>query len=190
MDSRRVFAHNFPLVAKIEPFTPRRGRPPKFSRPSRSVTLTLPEDIVAALGALDPDLSRAIVRIVAPMATGRVVHRPAELTPYGRSAVIVVVPSRALESLPGVDLVPLPDGRALISLEASVSLSQFELKVRDTLDGTSVPPDERSTLVALAEILKSARHSRGVTLLQRNIIVLKGGKGTSRRGVHRRQRTT
>jgi hypothetical protein len=175
-------------VAKIEAFTPRRGRPPKFSRPSRSVTLTLPEDVVATLGTIDPDLSRAIVRIVAPMAAGRGMHQPAELTAYGRSAIIVVVRSRALEHFPGVDLVPLPDGRALISLDASVSLSQFELKLRDTLEATGLPDGERSTLLALARILKEARHAPGVTLLQRNIIVLKGAKGARRRAAHRRGR--
>ena len=46
---------------------PRRGRPRKFSRPSRSVTLTLPDDVIAALLAVDSDLSRAVVRAVQPL---------------------------------------------------------------------------------------------------------------------------
>ena len=45
----------------------RRGRPRKFSRPSRAITLTLPEDTIAALRAVDRDLSRAVVRVVQPL---------------------------------------------------------------------------------------------------------------------------
>ena len=43
---------------------PRRGRPRKFSGPSRPVTLTLPVATIEALAAVDSDLSRAIVRVV------------------------------------------------------------------------------------------------------------------------------
>ncbi len=45
---------------------PRRGRPRKFIAPSRAVTLTLPEDVLEALDALDHDLSRAVVRVTQP----------------------------------------------------------------------------------------------------------------------------
>jgi hypothetical protein len=43
--------------------TPRRRRPAKFGRPAQAVTITLPDDIVAAFRSLDPDLSRAIVHL-------------------------------------------------------------------------------------------------------------------------------
>jgi hypothetical protein len=45
----------------------RRGRPQKFSRPARTVTMTLPEDVIRALTELDSDLSRAVVRLVMPL---------------------------------------------------------------------------------------------------------------------------
>src|SRR5437016_6034623 len=92
----------------------RRGRPRKFSAPSHAVTLTLPDEIIAALSAVDPDLSRAVVRVTQPEIRKRP-HPPAELQHFGRRAVIVVNPSRALEESTGVMLVPLSDGRALIS---------------------------------------------------------------------------
>src|SRR4051794_33832986 len=44
----------------------RRGRPRKFTRPSRRVALTLPEDVIASLQAVDPDLSRAVARTALP----------------------------------------------------------------------------------------------------------------------------
>jgi hypothetical protein len=39
--------------------------------------------------------------------------------------VIVLTPNRAIERLDGVALVPLPDGRALVSLEAGTSIAEF-----------------------------------------------------------------
>ena len=59
----------------IKLLPPRRGRPQKFGRPSRAVTLTLPEDVIAALGRVDDDLSRAIVRVSKPL-LGDVASRP------------------------------------------------------------------------------------------------------------------
>ena len=39
------------------------GRPSKYGRPSRAVTVTLPEDVLDGLEAIDADLGRAIVRL-------------------------------------------------------------------------------------------------------------------------------
>src|SRR5262245_61899159 len=98
----------------------RRGRPRKFSRPARAITLTLPEDVVAALRAIDTDVSRAVVRAVQPL-IGEPERSPAELATFGKSAVIIVPPSPALKERVGVEFVPLPDGRALISFDDRVS---------------------------------------------------------------------
>ena len=43
------------------------GRPRKFGRPSRAVTLTLPDDVIATLETIDKDLSQAIVRMALPL---------------------------------------------------------------------------------------------------------------------------
>src|ERR687886_98330 len=104
-------------MAKRSPgLAPRRGRPRKFTVPSRPVTLTLPEHVIAALGSVDADLIRAIVRVMQPR-LARQAHAPAELASFGRRAVIVVNPTRTLEQRTGVTLIHLPDGRALISFE-------------------------------------------------------------------------
>src|SRR5262245_22704515 len=150
---------------------PRRGRPSKFGRPSHAVTVTLPDDVVTSFRAVDPDLSRAIVHaseIVAVRAAGPSVA----LSRYGRSAVIVVMPNRLLEALPGVALVPLPDGRALISLDKDTSVAEFEVLLRDALVENRTAAADRESLEAIGAILRKARHSRDVRLNQRNIIVL------------------
>ncbi len=68
---------------------------------------------------------------------------------------------------------PLPDGRALISLDDTMSLSDFELRLRDVV-GESGPGElrDRPTLASIAEILKTARHTRGISVHRRSIIVL------------------
>src|SRR5712691_10101872 len=103
------------------------GRPQKYGRPSRAVTVTLPEDVLASLGALDADLGRAIVKLAERR--GRPHVRPvrlAELASYGNHAVIIVNPANALKRLAGVQLVPVSNGRALISLEHPHSVPQLE----------------------------------------------------------------
>jgi hypothetical protein len=151
---------------------PRRGRPPKFGRPAQPVTLTLPDDIVSALRTIDADLGRAIVRLVEPRAAGLVAHPPAELSYHRRSAVIVVKPCRTLARLPGVDLVPLPDGRALISLDRATGIADLEVMVRDAIDAGAAPEADMAVLWAVGEILRTARRSRAIRLRERNIIVL------------------
>jgi hypothetical protein len=161
---------------KIVPM--RRGRPRKFGRPARAVTLTLPEDVIAALSAVDRNLSSAAVRLLQPLVRDVTPHQPAELSKYGDSAVIVVKRTDALEHIPGVTLVPLPDGRALISLVDSMSLADFELKLGDVIDRTK-EPSEKSVLSAIADIMKSARRSRGIAVHQRSIIVLQATRSRS-----------
>jgi CRP-like cAMP-binding protein len=153
---------------------PRRGRPRKFSGPSRPVTLTLPVETIEALTALDSDLSRAVVRIAQPDVRRR--HAAAELATFGRRAVIIVNASRALERRVGVDLVPLPDGRALISFEETTTPDALELRIEDALEDPGLSRADRDTFEAILEILKTARRSGEVALLRRNIIILEGRK--------------
>jgi hypothetical protein len=133
--------------------------------------VTLPEQVIAALAALDPDLSRAIVRLAQPMLADRP-HAPAELATFGRQSVIVVRPSRTLEKRTGVELIHLPDGRALISFDQPMTIAGLELLLEDALEDQTLPPEDRAIFGAIASILKSARRSATVVLLQRNIIVL------------------
>jgi hypothetical protein len=151
--------------------SPRRGRPLKFGRPAQPVTVTLPDDVVSALRSVDPDLSRAIVRLAEPPGSLQALP-PAELCHFGRSAVIVVKPCRALGRLPGVNLVPLPDGRALISLDKETATAEFEVMVRDALETSQAASSDRAVFDALRDILTTARRSSRISLRQRSIIVL------------------
>jgi len=156
----------------------RRGRPRKFSRPARTVTLTLPDDVIDRLSAIDQDLGRAVVRLTLshePQAAASVV----EVATFGNRAVILVPPARRLASLPGVELVPIADGRMLIALEEPLSEEAFELLVRDTLEDSSLKSADRELFTELARVLRKARVETRVTL--RRILVLRARNG-SRQG--------
>jgi hypothetical protein len=127
--------------------------------------------VIKALAAMDPDLSRAIVRLAQPMLADRP-HAPAELATFGRHSVIVVHPSRTLEKRTGVELVHMPDGRALISFDQPMTIAGLELLIEDSLEDASLPDADRKIFDGIGGILKAARRSDTVVLLQRNIIVL------------------
>jgi len=167
-------------MTAIKLVRPARGRPPKFGRPSRAVTLTLPEDVIAVLRSMDEDLSRSVVRLVQPLTVGTAARPPAELERHGDSAIIVFRPVKALRTMPGVTLVPLPDGRALVSLEGTLGVHEFELRLRDTLTEDGLDDLSRSVLTSIAEILKTARRTKGVLVHQRSIIVLQSTGRRSR----------
>jgi len=158
---------------------PRRGRPRKFARPSHAVTLTLPDEVIQALSAVDADLSRAVVRVTQPEIARRP-HPAAELVVFGRRAVIVVTPSRTLEQLRGVVLIPLSDGRALISFDEPGTVAELELQLQDLLEEHKLPAADRQVLLEISRILREARRSDEVALMRRNIIVLETS-GTARR---------
>jgi hypothetical protein len=159
------------------------GRPRKYGRPARAVTVTLPEDILGRLAATNADLGSAIVNLVERKTATRI-HQiaPAEIARFGRHAVIVVTPVKALRRLKGVHLVPIGDGRALISLDPSHSIQALELQVRDAVDRRDASPREREILESIAEILRTTRASREQSLEARTIIVL---ETKSRRLSHR-----
>lgn len=160
----------------------RRGRPRKYTRPSRAVTVTLPEDVIAQLQSLDGDLGGGIVSLLEGKHGSDLKPTPvAQISRYGTHSVIIVPYLAALKRLPGVELVPIGGGRALISLEKPHSIPELELAVRDAAEQLKSPSSDRDALVAVADILRKARVSRGVSLEERTIIVLEP-KRQRRRG--------
>ena len=148
------------------------GRPRKFGRPSRAVTVTLPEDTIDRLTTINADIGTAIVNLVDRRISSRVQPvAPADIKRYGKHAVIVVTPIKALRRLKGVQLVPIGDGRALISLDPSHSVPSLELQLRDALEN-GPKGQEREILEVIAEILRRARGANGQALETRTIMVL------------------
>ena len=86
--------------------------------------------------------------------------------------MIIVTPSPALRRLRGVQLVPVGNGRALISLSSETSISSLELQVRDALERLGPENRESEGLRSLADILRRSRGSRELASEARTIIVL------------------
>lgn len=164
-----------PVRPAFSPVRRPRGRPPKFGRASRAVTVTLPEDTLARLEQRDVDLGRAIVALVDgdSRADSRA-HPPAEIVAYGRHAVIFVSPVPALKNMRGVELIPVGRHRALISLAAPQTVPRLELEIRDVLEAGGLTPAEQAALEGVAAILREARTSADYALAERTVIVLEG----------------
>jgi hypothetical protein len=168
------------MAGSVDEVVRHRGRPRKFSGPSRAITLTLPEEVIATLEAIDHDVSRAVVRIAQPRLARRP-HPPAELAQFGGRAVIVVNRSRTLEEHAGIVLVPLSDGRALISFDDTMTPALIELMIRDALQENRLSEEEAEIFRSVGDLLTSARHSDAINLRERRIIVLEAKRPAKRR---------
>jgi hypothetical protein len=149
----------------------RRGRPRKFTRPSRRVALTLPEDVIASLQAIDADLSRAVAR-TALASFEYSARRPAELATFGDSMVILVPNNAVLTQRTGVELVPIGDGRALLTFDERLTIPQLELRVRDVLNDGALTAEHRKIFEQLADILGNIRRTSDIEMRQRSIVVM------------------
>jgi hypothetical protein len=149
----------------------RRGRPRKFVGPSRAVTVTLPDDVIAALQSVNPDLSLAVATVVPASAPEP--SPIAELVTGDGRSVIVIPPNRMLQERAGVELVPLPDGRALIAFDETLSASHIELRLADAVADPSLSGEDRAVFEEVAAILRRARRDSESDLEQRNILVLR-----------------
>lgn len=103
-------------------------------------------------------------------------RKAADLLVFGRRAVITVRPTPSLEQA-GVQLVPLPDGRALIAFDDATSLSALQLSMADALDDGSLSTEEKAVYEKMSEILREARQSGDISLEARQIIVLEAVRG-------------
>jgi hypothetical protein len=101
---------------------------------------------------------------------------------FGRRAVITINPSRALDELTGIVLVPLADGRALISFDESMTVERLELRLRDAIEDDRLSKTDFEIFKGVADLLKHARRLDNVEARHRQIIVLESGKLLRRRG--------
>lgn len=155
----------------------RRGRPPKFGRPARLITVTLPEDTLEALRSIHPDPAWAIVRLcerARPRERKPIEH--AELIQLPNRRALIVVNAGAMQQLPGVAIIPLSDGRGFLALDAGKGVADLELAVIDRLDSVGVPRTERATLQVLRDRLKQWRQE-GIQFETRTIIIANTGPG-------------
>jgi len=152
----------------------KRGRPPKFGRPTRVVAVTLPEQTIRGLKRLHRDLAWAIVTLFEkqPAELRLPPEAAAELVSIADGRFLIVVNSAVVRALPGVSIVPLNGHRAFLALEPGCGMADLELTVRDRLDHTSVPSPERQALESLRSLLSKWRRDRRLRAYSQAIIVV------------------
>jgi hypothetical protein len=139
--------------------------------------MTLPHDIVDWLKGIHPDPGWAIVTLHAGAARRgarprRRTRSKVELAGLkGRRALIVVDPA-VYRSLPGVSVIPVAAGRALLALEPGRSMADLELAIVDRMESPRATPPERRALEALFREVRGWRRSRAHRFSTRSIILV------------------
>ncbi len=152
----------------------KRGRPLKFGRPTRPLSVSLPDDVVEWLETLDPDPAWAIVslfekaRLRHTSATPRVGAELVQLP--GKRALILVAPD-VFDGLAGVSVIRLSDGRGFLALQAGKGYADLELAVVDMIDAVNVSSERRKALVEIRKQLREWRQA-GLVFEARSILVV------------------
>ena len=155
----------------------KRGRPPKFGRPSRVVALTLPEDAIDRLRRVHRDLGWAIVKLLdngsAPASVPDQEAQPdVELVAVADRRFLIVVNREVIRNLPGVNIIPLNGTRAFLALDIDRGMSDLELAVADRLGEPTIGRPERQALAQLRAHLTTWRRDHELRMHTRAIIVL------------------
>jgi hypothetical protein len=170
-------------LARVSRHNHKRGRPPKFGRPSELVALTLPTQVIRGLRKLHPDLAWAIVAQFekrGPMGNGNP-QAESELVSIGSRHSFLIVINRALfKQLPGVNIIPLTADRAFLALEPGCGVGDLETSVQDRLENSAVAASERRALLHFRRQLRTWRQNRVFRFHTRTIIVVERSRSTER----------
>lgn len=154
----------------------KRGRPPKFGRPSRVVAITLPEEVVRGLRRVHDDLAWAIVQLFETSASRRSTRPPvrpdSELLAITPTGSLIVVNRELFKDLPGVSVIPLHDDRAFLAFDRNASIADLEVALMDRLANRAIGARERRALSALRAHVRQWRRDRKLRCDMRSIIVL------------------
>ena len=159
------------------------GRPAKFAEPSRPVTMTLPDRVLARLVEIDGDRAKAVVKAVeAALGAETAARGPVgELPVSPDESLLTVVRCRPLDAIPWLTTVEIAPGRNLISLHDGIPVEKLEVALQDLLDAPDGASDaDRRTLRTLLERVRAPRRSQAVRTAQ--ILVIRSGAAPARRG--------
>ncbi len=136
--------------------------------------MTLPDDVVARLKQMGPDLGWAVVNLcerASKQDRRDGAARPiADLVQLPSKRALILVQPDIFRNLAGVAVIPLADGRGFLALEPGRGIAELEIAVLDRLDTTGVPDREREALLTVRALLRKWRHD-GIRFHARSIIV-------------------
>lgn len=136
--------------------------------------MTLPDDTVAQLKQMGPDMARTVVRLCERAAKqdrpNGAPHPIADLVQLPSRRALILVQPDVFRNLPGVAVIPLADGRGLLALEPGRGVAELELAVLDRLESPGVTGHEREALTTVRAHLRKWRQD-GIRFHTRSIIV-------------------
>lgn len=142
------------------------GRPRKFSHPSRSVTVTLPETTLELLNSIDTDRALAIAKATEWISSaGSSNKKLVELVEVEKgSAVIFVAPSKYLKTISFLRLLEISPARFLLVVPSGMAIDTLEIAVIDLLQ--EIPENEtyeKELLTELCRCLAIQRKSKTIS---------------------------
>jgi len=149
------------------------------------VALTLPSEVVRGLRRLDGDLAWAIVRLFErDDPDGRSAPAPpdVELVTVAPDLALIVVNPRLVKTLPGVQVIPIGEGRGFLALQNGHGLADLELAIVDRLERRSVGRSEAAALKTLRNALRRWRRRRALQFHTRAIILAERRNGGANGG--------
>lgn len=136
--------------------------------------MTLPDDVVARLKQMGPDLGWAVVKLcerASKQERRDEGSRPiADLVQLPSRRALILVRPDVFRNIPGVAVIPLADGRGFLALEPGRGVAELEIAVLDRLETTGIGEPERDALVAVRNMLRKWRQD-GIRFHARSIIV-------------------
>ena len=154
----------------------RRGRPPKFGRPSHLIALTLPDDVLTSLRTIHHDPAWAVVRLVESTIARKVQRRPvpalAELVHLPGKRGLIVVQTNLFGRLRGISTIPLADGRAFLAFDHPAGLADLEVAILDRLGSVGAASAETTQLKQILETVRGWRRHRHFVFRTKSIIVV------------------
>lgn len=164
---------------------PKSGRPPKFAEPRRPITVTLPERTLQQLASIDPDRALAIVRATEAFAgLGRPVSKNVQLIEISPGkAMIFVGPSPSLRRIPWLKLLETAPGRNMLIIPSGTAVDSLEVGILDLLEkGPVMKAEERSMLEELRDQLGNLRRSHRISKAEIIVFDTRRPANAGRRG--------
>jgi hypothetical protein len=138
------------------------GRPPKFLEPRHPVTMTLPERILDLLAEIDPDRTRAVVKVTEAVAgLDEKRFKPVELVEMapGKS-LIVVGPCQTLQHIPWLKLIEIAPARYLLTIPSGTPIEVLEVALRDLSRNPDKNERESAILEELVNLIGDQRRTQ------------------------------
>jgi hypothetical protein len=135
--------------------------------------MTLPERILDQLAEIDPDRTRAVVKVTeAVEGTDRERFKPVELIEMAPGKFMIVVgPSKALRQIPCLKLIEITPARYLLTIPSGTPIEVLEVALRDLYSDLEMKKNKLDKPV-LYELLHLIGHHRRTQRLSKTEIII------------------